>query len=270
MRNRRARWVLFVALTIGSALFLVGTVLEVIAVTSGNLDKGDTRAAASLGAGFLFVVAVLLALIARRVEHWIHTQAGGISTTTTTTTADFTSAPRSDHQSLWRSRRRNTPHSQRVGIVIFAIVSVAFLAVGISGVVDAHKSADVQRHGIPATGVITDIIEVTHNSRGGSYVTTTLDVRLAPPVLGRDSIVVDTPKSTIDASVGGPIQILVDRSDPGYAELPGEADNTIGTAIGCFFASALTAAMTVVGVITYRRRRREVGAAWSLPAGMPG
>lgn len=267
---------------VGMAVFGLASVGAAVSAMSGNLDKGGSRVAAVLGAAIFLIVAVTLAWAARVVEHRVRTG----HTSPATGGSELASTHRSAHRylglpsfpdagttmiepdeqlgnqsmfGLGRSRRsrRNTPHSILAGAVLTGLFSLFMVAASVGAFMDANRSESVQHHGIPVTATVTALDPIEHSSRSGSYTTFNVEVTLNSPVGGVSEITVDTPENTAPASVDEQIAILVDRSDPSYAELPGEPNNTTSSADIVVLLSVVFAAVSVSQFVRYRKTRTD-------------
>lgn len=161
----------------------------------------------------------------------------------------------------WRGRRyrRDTPHSALTATIIFGCLAGLMVVVAIGGFVDAARSDRVQHHGIPAPAFVTDVTSTYHSGSRGSpgYTTYNLVVHLSRPVDGHQQYTIDTPEESPPAADGVAVSILVDPSDPSYAELAGEPNNTVaGGWVGVFLA-VLLAAGTVGEAVHYRYLRAK-------------
>jgi hypothetical protein len=134
---------------------------------------------------------------------------------------------------------------------MLSIIVVIFAITTIVGFVDWHRSQSVQHHGLPARAVVTQVHAVKHSSRGGSYDTYNLDVALQPQISGRSRATVHTPDGNPPARVGDTVAFLIDRSDPGYGELPGQPANSIWAGIIGLTLLFLIGAGAVVGALKH-------------------
>ena len=109
---------------------------------------------------------------------------------------------------------------------------------------------------------MTKVHAIEHSNRYGSYHTYNLEVALPPPVLGHISTTVHTPDRNAPADIGDTVTVLIDRSDPGYAELPGQPANSIDTAIVGLVFLLIIGGVFLWAAIRHRRVRRaaSVGA----------
>jgi ABC-type Fe3+ transport system permease subunit len=206
-------WAGFAVVGLLTAFVALAFCLQLYQAISGNVNRGQSRGGAAVAAVILLLIAVGLATSARLIEHRAHQEAGTVPTPR---------PPRSP---------RHTPHSNRFGIVVLSIVVGIFLIMTIVGFVDWHRSQSVQHDGLRVNGIVTQVHAIEHSSRYGSYHTYNLDVALLPPQLGHTTTTVHTPDRSPPADIGDTVAVLLDRSDPGYAELPGHPANSIDTAI---------------------------------------
>ena len=218
--------------------------LQLYQAISGNVDRGQSRGGAVVAAVILLLIALGLAMSARLIEHRAHQQAGTVPTPR---------PPRSP---------RHTPHSNRFGVVVLSVVVGIFLIMTIVGFVDWHRSQSVQHGGVRANGIVTQVHAIEHSTRYGSYHTYNLDVALLPPQMGHTTTTVHTPDRSPPADIGDIVTVLLDRSDPGYAELPGQPANSIDTAIvGLVFLLLIGAVFLWAGIRHHRSRRRAASVA---------
>jgi hypothetical protein len=218
---------------------------QVVQAVTGNVQKGTSRGGAAAAAAVLLVIALGLAWSARLVEHRAHQVTGAVPTSEAV------------------RPRRHTPHSNRFAAVMLSIIVVIFGITTIVGFVDWHRSQSVQHRGLPAHAVVTQIHAVKHSSHGGSYDTYALDVALQTPISGRSRTIVHTPDGNPPASVGDTVAILIDRSDPGYGELPGEPANSIWTAIIGVALLLLIGTGSLLGALKHDKNRRSANASTS-------
>ena len=339
MAKKLLWWALFVVLVLGTAALALVTVVGAVETVTGNLGQGSSRADSAIGVAVFVAGTVLVAWLARRVEHHVRTHHAAASPTSARSDSPRSSLgggaawerlpgslspgyegpvrpgegatespegqdapppeghdappPGGDHviaepsladaaeppdagvgeppvgggggaippeasRTPVRPRRsvrsrRYTPHALLTR-AIFSGVLAALLVVGsVLAFVGAHKSDLVQHDGIPVTATITAVNYITHSTRGGSYTTVDLEVQLPNAAPGQGMITIHTPESNPPGAVGDPIAILVDRSDRSYAELPGEPDNTTGSAVVLSVFTVLLIGLTVLQVRNYRQ-----------------
>jgi hypothetical protein len=237
-------WVGFAVVALLTALVALSFCLQLYQAISGNVDRGQSRGGAAGAAVILLLIAGGLGTSARLIEHRAHQEAGTLPTPRPSRTA------------------RHAPHSNRFGVVVLSIVVGIFLIMTIVGFVDWHRSQSVQHGGLRVNGVVTQIHAIGHSSRYGSYHTYNLDVALLPPQLGHATTTVHTPDRSPPADIGDTVTLLLDRSDPGYAELPGQPANSIDTAIiGLMFLLLIGGVFLWAGVRHYRVGRRPASVA---------
>jgi hypothetical protein len=148
-----------------------------------------------------------------------------------------------------------------VDVVVLSIVVGIFVIMTIVGFVDWHRSQSVQHGGLRATGIVTQVHAIEHSTRYGSYHTYNLDVALLPPQLGHTATTVHTPDRSPPADIGDTVTVLLDRSDAGYAELPGQPANSIDTAIVGLVFLLLIGGVFLWAGIRHRRVRRAASVA---------
>jgi hypothetical protein len=111
----------------------------------------------------------------------------------------------------------------RLGLMVLsAFLFIEGVAGTVSSVAAAGHSRSVQSHGIRATGLV--VLVASDSGPQTAAVTVTLQPLASLQVIGTT---VHVP-SQVHYRYGQRITVLVDPSDPGYAELPGEPDATIG------------------------------------------
>jgi len=231
-------WAAFAVLLLIVALVVAAFCGQVVEVVTGNVQKGTSRGGAAGAAVVLAVIGLGLAWCARLVEHHAH-GAGG---------AARASGP--------GGTRRHTPHSNRFAAVVLSIVVLIFSITTIVGFVNWHRSQSVQHRGLPATGVVTKVQAIKHSSRGGAYDTYNLEVALQVPALGRATTTVHTPDEDPPATVGDTVPVLIDRSDPGYAELPGQPANSIWMAVIGLILLLVIGSGGVIGAVKHHNLHR--------------
>ena len=149
-----------------------------------------------------------------------------------------------------------TPHTSFLWATVWmGVLSLLMLVVAVSGFADWRRSEAVQHHGIAATAVVARIHYVQHSTRSGSCTTFNLDVLRSPPVLGQELTTVHSPDHTPPANLGDQITVLVDRSHPGYAELPGQPAHTIWQGVIGSLLIVLFASLAVGSAVSFRRSR---------------
>ena len=207
-----------------------------------QLQKGESRGGAASAAVLLLAIALALGWFARWVEHKAreHTPVGKAA---------------EPHRP-----RRHTSHSNRFAFVVLAVLVVIFSITTVVGFVNWHRSQSVQHHGLQANGIVTQVQKISHSTRGGSYKTYNLSVVLLPPVLGHSKATVHTPDKSPPALVGQTVAVRLDRSDPTYAELPGDPANSIWAGVVGLILLAVIGSGLVLGTITEHRRRTRAAA----------
>ncbi len=149
------------------------------------------------------------------------------------------------------------------GVVAFqtAVLTLVFIGLVIGVLVvhgEAARSADVQAHGIPATGTVVSVHNHTHHGKSSTWYTSDVEVTISPPVLGRSTTVVRYPGQYL-LPPGTPVPVLVDRHDPGYAEFPGSPDTKdsdwIVLAVFATIAGGFVALLAIHAVRLLRHRR---------------
>jgi hypothetical protein len=126
---------------------------------------------------------------------------------------------------------------------------------------EAERSADVQAHGIAATGIVVSVHNHTHHGKSSTWHTSDIEVSLSPPVLGRSTTVVRYPGQYLAPS-GTPVAVLVYKHDPGYAEFPGSPDTKdsdwIVLAVFATIAGVFVALLAIHAVRFVRHRHSVV------------
>lgn len=107
-----------------------------------------------------------------------------------------------------------------INVILFTGGTVGFAVGAVVTHSDADRSARVQQHGIPRVASVQSFTNNYHSSRGGGYYTAEMYVSFTQPVEGRTTTVVHYP-GHVDPPLGANYSVLVDPTDPSYAELPG-------------------------------------------------
>ena len=87
---------------------------------------------------------------------------------------------------------------------------------------EALRSGRVQHHGVARVATVLSVHNTWHSTRGGGYYTAQVSASFVPPDGDRTTTVVHYP-GHVTASVGTRYSVLLDPTDPGYAEFPGSA-----------------------------------------------
>jgi Protein of unknown function (DUF3592) len=152
---------------------------------------------------------------------------------------------------IW-GRRLSGRAAGLVAVLIVLFIGVIFLIVSFALRSSAALSGFVQAHGVRREAVILNVDNIVHESTttigsGSSRHTVTSTsytadvlVSLADPVDGQARTTVHVPNYEAGAP-GDTLTVLVDPSDPGYAELPGSPSTpallpAIFLAVGAFLA----------------------------------
>jgi hypothetical protein len=167
-----------------------------------------------------------------------------------------------------RRRGRYSPLTLAIYLVVMIGVSIG-LAVGAVFVhSDGRRSALVQHHGIPRVATVAGVQNHYHSSRGGGYYTADIYVSFAPPYRGRTQTFVHYP-GRVQAPAGTQMQVLIDPTDPAYAELPGSpATKTWAWILMAIFAVLFAGLDLFVGWVFLRlwRHGRSFARMGSSPA----
>lgn len=166
--------------------------------------------------------------------------------------------------------RRNKALSDVAWGLAGASFGILLVLVGHS---QAAESSFTQANGIRENATVIHVHTDQSYSQDGGYAATYLTVALPTPVSGRTSTVVNL--SYIAGYTDGQVvTVLVNPRDPGYAELPGrpyvEGFATVLAGLGAAFMLVVGVAMTISGVRTWLRPRRNPGNAASEAADSPG
>ena len=179
-----------------------------------------------------------------------------------------------------RGRRLSGRAAGLVAVLVVLFIGVVFLIFSFALRSQAARSSFVQAHGVRRQAVILSVDNIAHqstttNGYGSSRHTVTSTtytaevlVRLADPVGGQ-------PRTTVHVSryeTGGPgdtLTVLVDPSEPSYAELPGSPSTpavlpTIFLVVGAALAVAALAGSALIAR-SWRRARRRARHASALP-----
>lgn len=241
MKKHHLLWATVALLVLGAVLCALVFAISLASVF-GHVQKGTTRGNILIGAAFFGIVALVLAWLARTVEH--HARTGeGIRPALTKGLA--VKAP--------VSGRRQAHHSRKAEVVILAVVVIVLVAATIGGYSGWQQSKETQDHGISESAYVTQVISIWNSTRYGGYYTYNLAVNLSTPVHGRRTTVVHTNYQSPPASVGQTISVLVDPDDPGYAELPGAP---AGSGWGVVFPLVVAAVFVLLLALSARRRHR--------------
>lgn len=280
MQNRLRLWVALVAaIVLATVAVVVGfvSIAVIFSTQGGNVAGGIALAVAA--------IAVFAACVrwAAHSEHRLRGQpAAGAGTPAGVGALD--TALRSPHTapSSASQRRRAAyagPYSPRLyhhrhgpvstamgGVIIF----LAAILLVIGTIVDFgnwQKSRFVQAHGDQRSATVQYVDNiVTHGRYSDSY-SADISVALAAPV-GRSSTTTVHYPDWSSLSDGDQVTVLVDPDDPGYAELPGHPDATVGSWIALLVLAVIFAPLAflywyelIAGRIQRRRRARTAGPA---------
>lgn len=241
MKKHHLLWALVALLVLGAVLCALIFAVSVASVF-GHVQKGTTRGNIIFGATLFGIVALVLAWLARTVEHHART---GEGIRPALTKGLSVKAP--------TSGRRQAHHSRKAEVVIFAVVAIILAAASISGYDGWQRSKETQDHGISENAFVTQVISIWNSTRYGGYYTYNLAVHLSTPVHGHTTAVVHTNYQSPPASVDQTITVLVDPDDPGYAELPGAP---AGSGWGAFVPLVVAVVFVLLLVLSARRRHR--------------
>ncbi len=156
-------------------------------------------------------------------------------------------------------RGRYGPGVGVFALLLWGAVFAGFLIGTVRLQSEAARSADVQQHGIAASGLVLDVHNHSQADRSGVHYNADVTVILSEPVLHRATTVVRYP-ARFDGQAGEAVNVLVDPHDPGYAEFPGSPDTTnwgwIVTAFFAAFVGLILFAALKEGFHLGRHRRR--------------
>ena len=119
-----------------------------------------------------------------------------------------------------RGGRRYSPAVMVVQTVIFTGLFVGLVIGVFVDHSDAVRSSRVQYHGLARVATVESEHNIFHSTRYGGYYTADVSASFQPPIDGQVTTVVHYPGRVSDPT-GTRYSILVDPSDPGYAEIPG-------------------------------------------------
>ncbi len=155
------------------------------------------------------------------------------------------------------ARRRYSPVATAIQFLVFTAFAVGMLVGTFVIHSEATRSDRVQHHGVLRAGTVTSVHNTYHSSRGGGYYTASVHVSFTPPFDGRDTTVVHYP-GRFDAGDGSPYPVLLDPSNPGYAEIPGyPATRSWSWIVTLVFAVLIGVLDFFVGRSLYRMRRHR-------------
>jgi hypothetical protein len=167
-----------------------------------------------------------------------------------------------------RGRRLSGRAAGLVAVLVVLFIGVVFLIFSFALRSQAARSGFVQAHGVRRQAVILSVDNIAHQSTtttgsgsGRHPVTSTtytaeVLVRLADPVGGQARTTVHVPRYETDGP-GDTLTVLVDPSDPGYAELPGSPSTpAVLPAIFLAVGAALTVAALTGSALIARSWRR--------------
>lgn len=156
-------------------------------------------------------------------------------------------------QRLIRRRHRYGPISLSIALLVFGGATIAMVVGAIINTSNASRSSETQAHGIRVAGTVVSVDNMSYcSARGGCSYSATISVRLSSPVRGVSETTVSYP-NRIDLSTGQPLTVLVDRHQPGYAELPGHPDATSSQWIVGFVLAVVFALLAVRDARMLRR-----------------
>ncbi len=177
----------------------------------------------------------------------------------------------------FRGRRLSGRAAGLVAMLVVLIMGVVFLILSFALRSSAALSSFVQAHGVRREAVVLSVDNIankstsTTGSGSGKHTVTSTTytaevlVRLADPVGGQARTTVHVPRYETDGP-GDTLAVLVDPSDPSYAELPGSPSTpavlpTIFLAVGAFLAIVAITGSALIGRSWRRSSRRE----WTTP-----
>ena len=170
--------------------------------------------------------------------------------------------------SISRGRRLSGRAAGLIAVLIVLFIGAVFITLSLALRLPAARSSFVQAHGIRREAVILNVDNIAHTSTsttgsGSSRhtvtsITYTAEVlaSLADPVGGQARTTVHVPRYETDGP-GDTLTVLVDPSDPGYAELPGSPSTpAVLPAIFLAVGAALTVAALTGSALIARSWRR--------------
>lgn len=233
------------------ALAALGGVLGAASTASERVRRGETFGGDIALAIVSTMVVVICVLVAAHLEHQLrrhHPVARSWNGLAEQEMPNPSLALR-----LGRGRAgRYSPVAMAINVILFTGGSVGFAVGAVVMHSDADRSARVQHHGIPRVASVQSFRNNYHSSRGGGYYTADIYVSFTPPVEGTTTTVVHYP-GHVDPPVGADYRVLVDPTDPGYAELPGSPSTKSWTWILLVVFAVLFAGLDLlVGRAYYR------------------
>lgn len=119
-----------------------------------------------------------------------------------------------------RGGRRYSPAVMAIQLVLFTGLAIGMVVGTFVVHSEAVRSSRVQHHGVARVATVLSVHNIWHSTRGGGYYTADVSASFLPPLAGRTTTTVHSP-GRVNAPAGVRYSVLLDPSDPGYAEFPG-------------------------------------------------
>jgi hypothetical protein len=199
------------AAVLGVALFLFG----LLALIGGFTEGSGVDWTGVVGSVLIIGGSVLCGIWVMHLEHRLRGYPAGKIAATGARLHRSTPAS-------WRTprRRRNSPVAAAVLSAFFAVATILVITAGFRLHAEADLSGYVQAHGLPRGATVVSVQNIPHHSKSSTWYTAQVAATLAAPVTGQAATTVYVPGS-VSFVPGQTIAVLVDPSQPGYAELPG-------------------------------------------------
>ena len=170
-----------------------------------------------------------------------------------------------DHSAAARARRRSNLKRSLAVLTILAVLGM--LALSVTTGLKWRQSVATQR-GARVIATVTSIRYHQYCGRGGCTESADMALAYHQPVDGLRAGTLQVPNYGLQLRVGSVVQVRIDRSVPGHAELPGEPFQGVGGFVAVLVVTVVLAALGSLGWYLARRRRRTRAA--SPPPGGAG
>jgi hypothetical protein len=223
------RWVdwleFLVALAIAGffMLALLGFILDI--TSKRHVKSGLSRPGQIVVAAICVGIVYLAGRWARHAEHRLHHKRGNPAALglegANTGLAPPERKPPPHFSSPIRARRRHySPKASKITVGIFGALTIGLVMGAFSVKSDGERSAYTQKHGIPATAIVTHVNNIEDCGRSSCSWHSKITVQLLRPVRGATTTVVSYPDESF-LHDGDRVGILVDPNQLDYAEFPG-------------------------------------------------
>jgi hypothetical protein len=227
-------------------------------LAADNRDAGFSGPGAALALGLAATSFAVMIWLIVRAFRLARSPAGGHGAHAASRSASV----RAGLPKMFRPARRLSPRER-----VTSTLLVLLAGYGVALRSDADRSAYVQRFGVPVTATVVSVWNSDYQPRSWTWndYSAQIEVQLATPVAGDVWSTAYYPAAS-RLTDGDAVRVLVDRRDPGYAELPGSPYITGGPWI--FIASLVGFGLLVnilsasVAVVDIRRRRHGYRLSW--------